>query len=161
LVESLRVHDDDGGLGGTGTTDEERVAETPLLTLGVVLIRKGSDFLEDILSTSRISGGNEQWREQKTARRSPGSSLPECPGLGLWVNKVVEDGFLVEVGSVGRDLRKRSVSLLKDLTVEALTVLSLEETTESPGQTVDEIVLNIFLLKSLNTEELSEGSLQK
>jgi hypothetical protein len=96
-------------------------------------------------------------REHDTARRAPRLSLPELPGLGLGVNKVIENGLLIKVGLVGADLGKRSVAFLEDFAVEALTIISLEETTESPGEAVHKEVLKGLLVKSLNVVELQEA----
>jgi hypothetical protein len=127
----------------------------------VLFIRQRSDLLDNIISTGRIGGGNKKLGEHKAARRTPGSRLPEFPGLGLGVNKVIEDSFLVKVGLMLTDLGKRSISLLKDLTVETLTFLSLEKTTESPGETIDEVMLEVLLGNSLNIVVLRESSLKE
>jgi hypothetical protein len=51
-VEATGVHDKHGGLGGTSTTNEKGVAETPLLAELVLLVGKIGDLLADVLSTS-------------------------------------------------------------------------------------------------------------
>ena len=121
----------------------------------------GSDLLDNILSTGRISGGNKKLREHKAARRSPGSRLPEFPGLGLGINIVIKDSFLIKVGLVLTDLGKRGVSLLKDLTMETLTFLSLEKTTERPGEGIDEEMFKVLLGESLNIVVLRKSSLKE
>jgi len=57
------------------------------------------------------------------------------PVAGLRVDVVIEDGLLVEVGALGRDLRQVGVDTLQNLLVELLTVSSFEETTDGPGET--------------------------
>ena len=70
--------------------------------------------------------------------------------MGLGVNHKVKDRFLVEVGTLSRDLGEGSVDSFENLLVELLTVGSLVETGEGPGVTEDPKLLEEIEL-DLNT----------
>jgi hypothetical protein len=137
------------------------VAETPFLTELMFLDGEGSNLLGDVFSTGGVSGGNEQLGEDEATWGNPGDGNPEFPGLGLRVDVVIENGFLVEVLLVGRNLGEGCTELLEDFAVELLTLFSFEETSEGPGEAVNEEVLEVFLGEGLNAMELGESGVKK
>jgi hypothetical protein len=79
----------------------------------------------------------------------------------LLINKVIEDGLVVDLDLLRQDGRKRSSLGVEEL-VEFLSVLLLEETTIGPDHAVDEDSLESLLVDLLSSSEvLLEKSLQK
>jgi hypothetical protein len=89
------IHDDDGGLGGTGSSNEEGVLQAVLLTDGVALEGQLGDPVHDVLGTSRVGGRDQELGEDNLPGGFPLLGSPDAPLLGLGVNEVVEDGFLL------------------------------------------------------------------
>lgn len=71
---------------------------------------------------------------------------------GLFVNKVIENGFVVNLELLRGDWRERSALGVKEL-VELLSVILLEESSKRPGHAVDEEFFEAWLV------DLSSGSL--
>lgn len=62
-VEFLSIHDEDGGLGGTGGTDEERVLEAVLLSDHGPLKRQCRHLVDNVFGTGGVRGGDKELGE--------------------------------------------------------------------------------------------------
>lgn len=87
--------------------------ETSLASFLVSLKGEFGDLINDVLSTSRVTGRNEELGEHNLLRGSPALGCPELPLLGVGVHVVIEHGLLLSQLLLGRDLRKRSSGLLE------------------------------------------------
>lgn len=161
-VKFASEHEDYGSLSGTSSTNEERVSLAVLLSLVTADQRKSSNLFHDVFSTGGITGRNKKLREDNSLGRRPILSLPKFPFLGRGVDIVVKDSFLVNSLSLGSDVRKRSVNLLKEVLVELLAFLTFKETTHGPGKGINEKFLVSLLVKSLTRflQRLKKGSQQ-
>jgi hypothetical protein len=94
-IELGSVHQDYGGLSSTSSTDQQGVLETVLSTLVISLKGELGNLINDVLSTSRVTGRNKELGEHNLLGSSPAIRLPETPVFGLGIKEVIEDSFLL------------------------------------------------------------------
>jgi hypothetical protein len=129
-----------------------------LSTLVVSLKGELGDLINDVLSTSRVTGRDKELGEDNLLGSSPAFGLPESPILSIGVEEVIEDSFLLVELLLGTDCGEGSSRLFEHFLVELNSVISLHETTHSPGESVDEnllVALTVNLLRSLFSENLN------
>jgi len=128
-VELVAVHHNDGGLGGTRSSNKKSVVVRWLVSLFTSHNWKISNLLDDVLSSGGISSWDQKLRENNFFWWLPVGSLPHGPLHGCLINIVIEDGFVIDLEFLRSNWRERSTLGVKEF-VELLSVFLLEESSE-------------------------------
>jgi hypothetical protein len=94
-VEFSSVHEDDGCLSCTSSSNQKSMLETMLTTFVVSFKGKSRDLINDVLSTSGVTCGDKELGEHNLLGSVPAIGLPERPFFGLGVKEVIENSFLL------------------------------------------------------------------
>lgn len=142
------VHQDDRGLRSSRSSNEESALASSLFTYLRSEVSQSSHLLNDIVRSCRIWRWDEQLREDELLWLLPGRHLPSLPTLRGWVDEILKDGLLIALCFVS-NWRQWRTNLLKNLLMELLSLISLEETTHSPSVRIGPNLLEKVKLDSL------------
>ena len=96
-----------------------------------------------------VRGGSEQLREEDSWELSQIEWLPVLPVACRRVDIIDKDSLLLE-GSLCRDLGKVGTDSLKNLLLELMSLMGIQETTNRPGEGEAPNFLEKVLVESLS-----------